>query len=332
MPRRPQPNIIQPDITKPDVAYKCFALASDSEDTKLKILEEKLKEQLQAEFVLKSKLKTINDEDLNITDSTNTNIKIKSIVKISSVKTDLKTTYTILFNDDTTYVFDVLDGATGEKGNVGEKGDTGETGLSAYQLAVKLGYAGTEQEWLTQLKGEKGDTGPAGTYIAGKHITINDNIISADEAQIQEAFTATQTVGAVEAGTTFKAETLLEEIVKQMLGGVGFDTICPIYYGGLNQRETTDEEIETLYVDRTHSKEELLYKGFELADYLDTKDVFIAVALPKVANLVCTKIIFSGFAEEYLHKTETASYNVYTLGHKASGYYKPYYRFAEMGD
>lgn len=333
MPRRPQPNIMQPRVVQPKTACDHLAFTSTSEDNKLKILEAKLREQLQAEFVLKNGLKTINDESLIIADDTETNIKINSIVKITSVKTGLKTTYTILFNDGTTYVFDVLDGSPGEKGDIGEKGDTGETGLSAYQLAVKLGYTGTEQEWLTQLKGEKGDTGPAGTYIAGKHITIDNNVISADDAKTQAAFTATQTIGAVEAGTTFKAETLLEDIIKQMLGGVGFDTICPLYYGGLAQRETTDAEIETLYLDQTHNKTELLYKGFELPNYLDTKDMFITIALPKAAKLSCTKIIFSGFAEEYLHKTETASYDVYTLGHKASGYYKPYYRFSEaVGD
>lgn len=31
-------------------------------------------------------------------------------------------------------------------------------GLSAYEVAVKNGYTGTEQEWLTSLKGDKGDT------------------------------------------------------------------------------------------------------------------------------------------------------------------------------
>lgn len=42
-------------------------------------------------------------------------------------------------------------------GPVGPKGD------SAYQVAVTNGFKGTEQEWLTSLKGSKGDRGDTGT-------------------------------------------------------------------------------------------------------------------------------------------------------------------------
>lgn len=45
---------------------------------------------------------------------------------------------------------------------VGMKGGTGSNGLSAYEIAVKNGYKGTEQEWLSSLKGEKGEQGPQG--------------------------------------------------------------------------------------------------------------------------------------------------------------------------
>ena len=46
----------------------------------------------------------------------------------------------------------------------GPKGDNGQDGLSAYQIAVKDGFSGTETEWLQSLKGPKGDsiTGPKG--------------------------------------------------------------------------------------------------------------------------------------------------------------------------
>lgn len=33
----------------------------------------------------------------------------------------------------------------------------GVRGESAYQIAVRHGYVGTEEEWLASLKGEKGD-------------------------------------------------------------------------------------------------------------------------------------------------------------------------------
>lgn len=37
-------------------------------------------------------------------------------------------------------------------------------GQSAYALAVQLGYTGSEAAWIASLKGDKGDTGPAGSY------------------------------------------------------------------------------------------------------------------------------------------------------------------------
>ena len=42
------------------------------------------------------------------------------------------------------------------------KGDTIYTD-SAYDLAVKYGFSGTEEEWLKSLKGEKGDKGETTT-------------------------------------------------------------------------------------------------------------------------------------------------------------------------
>ena len=74
----------------------------------------------------------------------------------------------------------------------------GPQGLSAYQVAVKNGFVGTEQEWLDSLvgeKGEKGDTGNTGAtgepgrdgyvqYTAGDNITIENNVISAEVPSI----------------------------------------------------------------------------------------------------------------------------------------------------
>ena len=39
------------------------------------------------------------------------------------------------------------------------KGQEGAAGITAYELAVENGFAGTEAEWLASLKGEPGDTG-----------------------------------------------------------------------------------------------------------------------------------------------------------------------------
>lgn len=54
-----------------------------------------------------------------------------------------------------------------EQSDMAMEADFGELqtvniGLSAYQVAVKNGFEGTEEEWLESLKGPKGDPGPAG--------------------------------------------------------------------------------------------------------------------------------------------------------------------------
>lgn len=43
-------------------------------------------------------------------------------------------------------------GAQGPKGETGLQGEIGKTGESAYQTAIKLGFKGTEQEWIESLK------------------------------------------------------------------------------------------------------------------------------------------------------------------------------------
>ena len=51
----------------------------------------------------------------------------------------------------------------------GVAGPRGEKGYSAYEVAIKNGYTGTEAEWLATLKGEKGEKGEPGVNgIDGK--------------------------------------------------------------------------------------------------------------------------------------------------------------------
>lgn len=51
----------------------------------------------------------------------------------------------------------------------GVAGPRGEKGYSAYEVAIKNGYTGTEAEWLATLKGEKGEKGEPGVNgIEGK--------------------------------------------------------------------------------------------------------------------------------------------------------------------
>lgn len=51
----------------------------------------------------------------------------------------------------------------------------GKDGLSAYEIAVKLGFEGTESEWLASLKGEPGEKGEDGTDGITPHIGANGN-------------------------------------------------------------------------------------------------------------------------------------------------------------
>ncbi len=47
-------------------------------------------------------------------------------------------------------------------GKNGVNGENGSDGLSAYEIAVKNGFAGLEQEWLDSIKGEQGEKGESG--------------------------------------------------------------------------------------------------------------------------------------------------------------------------
>ncbi|MDE6873165.1 MAG: collagen-like protein, partial [Lachnospiraceae bacterium] len=55
-----------------------------------------------------------------------------------------------------------LDGKPGAAGKDGVNGKDGEPGKSAYEVAVRNGFSGTEAEWLGTLRGEKGEAGERG--------------------------------------------------------------------------------------------------------------------------------------------------------------------------
>ena len=71
-----------------------------------------------------------------------------SIIKIEKTSTDnLTDTYTITFSDDTTFLFTIKNG---------KDGDNGTDGKSAYEIWIRNGHTGTEQDFLEWLKGENG--------------------------------------------------------------------------------------------------------------------------------------------------------------------------------
>ena len=68
------------------------------------------------------------------------------------------------------------------------KGEKGDSGASAYEIAVKNGFVGTEVEWLESLKGEKGETGANGINgedgvdgASAYQIALNNGFIGTEE-------------------------------------------------------------------------------------------------------------------------------------------------------
>ena len=72
----------------------------------------------------------------------------------------------------------------------GVAGPRGEKGYSAYEVAIKNGYTGTEAEWLATLKGEKGEKGEPGVNgIDGKPGTTG---LSAYELAAKNGFSGNE--------------------------------------------------------------------------------------------------------------------------------------------
>lgn len=67
-----------------------------------------------------------------------------------------------LYNAATGDYVDSGQPAQGDKGDTGESGANGIDGASAYDVAVKNGFEGSETEWLASLHGAKGDPGERG--------------------------------------------------------------------------------------------------------------------------------------------------------------------------
>ncbi|MEJ1929904.1 hypothetical protein WDZ92_06425 [Nostoc sp. NIES-2111] len=53
----------------------------------------------------------------------------------------------------------------------------GDAGQSAYQIAVRLGFQGTEQQWLESLKGDKGDNGTFALPTTIKTVSADNDFL-----------------------------------------------------------------------------------------------------------------------------------------------------------
>lgn len=72
----------------------------------------------------------------------------------------------------------------------GKDGKDGENGASAYDIAVKNGFNGTEVQWLESLKGERGETGAQG--VAGATGSAGANGKSAYQIAVDNGFNGTE--------------------------------------------------------------------------------------------------------------------------------------------
>lgn len=90
------------------------------------------------------------------------------------------------------YIGDTDTGVNAE----GKDGSDGVDGLSAYQIAVKNGFIGTEKEWESSLKGEKGDPGKDGLPGADGRDGI-DGKDGAPGADGKDGITYTPEIGTV---------------------------------------------------------------------------------------------------------------------------------------
>lgn len=80
-----------------------------------------------------------------------------------------------------------IEGKPGKDGKTGADGKNGADGLSAYDIAVKNGFSGSESEWLASLKGKDGASGRDGA--SGKN---GADGLSAYDIAVKHGFLGTE--------------------------------------------------------------------------------------------------------------------------------------------
>ena len=204
-----------PRIPKPPVP-NCHIPISASEDIKLKVMEARLLEQLQGDFIARNNIKTVNNESL-IGEG---DIHIKNIkeVRLLEETTD-HIKYEIVFNDpaDPPYTFTVKNGKDGKNGEQGPQGPQGEQGPQGPQ-----GPAG--EKGADGAPGKDGKDGLTTAIKIGENtyehtagiITLPESLL---DTTIGSDFTVTNTVGGITAGENITADMTLKAIIIKMLGG-----------------------------------------------------------------------------------------------------------------
>ena len=83
---------------------------------------------------------------------------------------------------------DGQDGAPGKDGANGTAGEPGESGKSAYDIAVKYGYTGSEQEWIAQFSGKVGEDGIISAFVDENYHLI---LVKADGSHLDAGYVGT---------------------------------------------------------------------------------------------------------------------------------------------
>ena len=207
-----------PRIPKPPVP-NCHIPISASEDIKLKVMEARLLEQLQGDFIARNNIKTVNNESL-IGEG---DIHIKNIkeVRLLEETTD-HTKYEIVFNDpaDLPYTFTVKNGKDGKNGEQGLQGIPGRDGEQGPQ--GPQGPAG--EKGADGAPGKDGKDGLTTAIKIGENtyehtagiITLPESLL---DTTIGSDFTVTNTVGGIATGENITADMTLKAIIIKMLGG-----------------------------------------------------------------------------------------------------------------
>ena len=108
-----------------------------------------------------------------------------------------------------------IDGANGKDGINGKDGADGKDGLSAYEIALKNGFVGTESEWLDSLKGKDGNSPEVSGFATMEYV----------DARLSEILVILENLPTASTVTLFS----YGEDVPEKYG----DTIFTIYQNGI---------------------------------------------------------------------------------------------------
>lgn len=116
-----------------------------------------------------------------------------------------------VFRSGATYnnVGSALDDLDGRVHNLengeGGQGPAGQDGASAYEVALRNGFSGSEQEWLDSLRGAQGPAGPNGMggsdVVAGDNIDVQDNADGTQTVSLADNISLSEQ-GSLEVGAT----------------------------------------------------------------------------------------------------------------------------------